>query len=176
MKSVIILICKTWTWTSPCRAIPQFWMYLENKGVMFICMAMLRVGLRAHLFCISRISQCLISAQPNICLCLAEIRVSFVSSHLVLSPGLMELLRCISVCLPHIYLFFYTLATWSVMQFLRSLVRYFLLIHVVHQVFTGPCVWGGVNKGRIKERRKWTVQANMEIIQQREFEFIKTNW
>lgn len=151
MKSVIILI-----WFRKLKlvvlflAIPQFWLHLKNWGVIFIYMAMLKVGLRAHLFCISQISQCLISAQPSICLCLA-IRISFVSSYLVLSPGLIKLLRYVTVYLPHICLFFCNAATSSTLQSLRVLVCYFFSIRVVPrmgQVLSGTCVWGGVSQGR----------------------------
>lgn len=145
--------------------------------MMFICMAMLRVGLGAHLFCISQISQRLISAQPNICLCLAEIRIFLCFISFSAFPRLDETSQ-MHQYLPHICLFFCILATCSIMQFLRGLICYFFVIHVVHemgQVFPGTCVWGGVREVWI-ERMNWTVQVNMEIIQQREFEFIEINW
>lgn len=117
---------------------------------MFICMAMLRVGFRAHLFCISQISQCLITAQPNIFLCLAEIRIFLCLISFGAFPRLDEtpqMHQCLLA--PYLFIFLHSCYLFN-NAILKGFGLLFLFIHVVQrmgQVFSGTCVWR-VSKGR----------------------------
>lgn len=128
-------------------SIPQFWLLLENKGAVFICMAELRMVF-SELSHILQVLHCLISGQSKIC-------HNFLSC-LFLSPSLLKLFRCIAVHLPHICLFLCNIGTCSTMSFFLLLL---LLLDLFLYILHGSRSSGSMYQFSISEIRQPMIPA-----------------